>query len=205
MKHQVSKLNSSSLSALCFSCFVTIFNLLRSPAADPLGRSPAYALCWPSGSRWLPHPSSLQSRKWRRNVCFYLAGTSVLCDGHHEENKNVLNLVFLQRDLAHLSVANKGACHLIDALPRSHSDDVAGRYEAGPLFYLSLETQKRPSVTGLEWNQSSCLYNISAVLTTEPWFWAEGPGPQTHPPPLLIGVIDHSDAVTSAENKHFPP
>lgn len=30
----------------------------------------------------------------------------------------------------------------------------------------------------------------------------EGAGPQTHPPPLLIGVIDDSDAVTGAENKH---
>lgn len=30
----------------------------------------------------------------------------------------------------------------------------------------------------------------------------EGAGPQTHPPPFLIGVIDDSDAVTSAENKH---
>lgn len=54
-----------------------------------------------------------------------------------------LNLVFLQRDLAHLSVANKGACDLIDALPRSDSNDIAGRYEAGSLFYLSLVAQAK--------------------------------------------------------------
>lgn len=75
---------------LCFSCFVTVVTLpdvLRSPATDSLGRSPAYALCWPSSSRWPPRPSSLQSMKRRRmNVCFYLVGASVMCDGHHDKN-----------------------------------------------------------------------------------------------------------------------
>lgn len=54
-----------------------------------------------------------------------------------------VNLVFLQRDLAHLSVANKGASHLVDALSRSHSDDVAGRKEAASLFYLALAAQTK--------------------------------------------------------------
>lgn len=55
----------------------------------------------------------------------------------------MVNLVFLQRDLAHLSVANKGASHLVDALSRSYSDHVAGRNEAASLFYLPLAAQTK--------------------------------------------------------------
>lgn len=54
-----------------------------------------------------------------------------------------VNLVFLQRDLAHLSVANKGASHLVDALSRSYSDDVAGGKEAASLLYPALAAQRR--------------------------------------------------------------
>lgn len=54
-----------------------------------------------------------------------------------------VNLVFLQRDLAHLPVANKGSCHLVDAFSRSYSDDVARRYEAASLFYLPLVAQTK--------------------------------------------------------------
>lgn len=39
----------------------------------------------------------------------------------------VLYLVFLQGDLAHLSVAHKGTRDLVNRLSRSHSDDVVGR------------------------------------------------------------------------------
>lgn len=53
-----------------------------------------------------------------------------------------VNLVFFQGDLAHLSVANKRACHLVDRLSCSHSDDVVGRYEAGSLPDLPLVEQK---------------------------------------------------------------
>lgn len=52
-----------------------------------------------------------------------------------------LHLVFLQGDLAHLSVAHKGARDLENRLSRSHSDDVVGRYEAAPLPDPPLVTQ----------------------------------------------------------------
>ncbi len=51
------------------------------------------------------------------------------------------NLVFLQSDLAHLSVANKGACHLVDPLSCSHSDDVVGWDETRSLSDLPLVEQ----------------------------------------------------------------
>lgn len=57
-----------------------------------------------------------------------------------------LNLVFFQGDLAHLSVANKGACHLIDPLSSSHSDDVAGRDKASSLSDFTLMAQKALTV-----------------------------------------------------------
>lgn len=53
------------------------------------------------------------------------------------------DLVFLQGDLAHLSVAHKGTRDLVNRLSRSHSDDVVGRYEAGPVSDLPLVTQRR--------------------------------------------------------------
>lgn len=52
-----------------------------------------------------------------------------------------VNLVFLQSDLAHLSVADKGACHLVDPFSCSHSDDVVGRYEPCSLSNLPLLEQ----------------------------------------------------------------
>lgn len=41
-----------------------------------------------------------------------------------------INLVFLQSDSAHLSVAIKGAGHLVDLLSCSHMDDVVGGDES---------------------------------------------------------------------------
>lgn len=41
-----------------------------------------------------------------------------------------INLAFLQSDLAHLSVASKGAGHLVDLLSCSHMDDVVGGDES---------------------------------------------------------------------------
>lgn len=52
------------------------------------------------------------------------------------------NLIFLQSDLAHLSVTHKGAGHLVDALPCSNSDDVVCRYEARSHSNLPLTDQK---------------------------------------------------------------
>lgn len=53
-----------------------------------------------------------------------------------------VNLIFLQSDLAHLFVANEGACHLVDPLSSSHSDDVVGRNEARSLSDLPLAERK---------------------------------------------------------------
>lgn len=53
-----------------------------------------------------------------------------------------VHLVFLQGDLAHLSVADEGARHLVDHLSRSHPDDVVGREEARSLSDLPLLVQQ---------------------------------------------------------------
>lgn len=58
-----------------------------------------------------------------------------------------VNLVFLQSDLAHLSVANEGARHLVDPLSCSHSDNVVGWYEARSLSDLPLVEQKLGTVS----------------------------------------------------------
>lgn len=120
---------------------------------------------------------------------------------HNLVHISVINLIFLQCDLPHLSVPDKGARYLENPFWRSHFYEVVGREVACLFPHLSLKIERQQTLSSSstetleKWEQTSETIHSNDQMTAKYikkwWSW-------THPPPLLIGVIQNCDPITRA-------